>query len=96
MKIFVTHLSHESRLPTHVWPCDEDTRGLLLFSLIIFTATRAANVDVIRDEVIAKKGLCDTRVAGSSEVEEGRYLVITLRERHLWPDHRSVSTLTVA
>lgn len=91
----VTHLSHEGRLSTHVWPCDEDTRGMLLF-FITFTATRAANVDVIRYEVITKKGLGDTGVAGSSEVKEGRYLVITFGQHHLWPGHRSISTLTVA
>lgn len=91
----MTHLSHKSRLSAHVWPCDEDTRGTT-FLLIIFTATREANVDVIGDEVVAKKGLCDARVAGSIEVKEGRYLVTTFREHHLWPAHRSVSALTVA
>lgn len=91
----MTHLSHQSRLSTHVWPCDEDTRGIVFF-LVVFTAARAADVYVIRDEVVAEKRLGDARVTGSSEVKEWRHLVITLREHHLWPGHRSVSTLTVA
>lgn len=62
--------------------------------LLSFTA-RAANEDVVRNKVIAKKGLGDTRVAGSSEVNEGRNLVVILRGQHLWPGHWSISTLAV-
>lgn len=91
----MTHLSHESGLSTHVWPRDKDTQGVS-FLLIRFTAPRAANEDVIRNEVITKKGLGDTGVSGSNEVNEGRYLVIILWECHLWPGHRSITTLTVA
>lgn len=92
---YMAYLSHESRLSAHVGPCDQDTRGIT-FLLVLFTATSTADVDVIGDEVIAKKGLGDTRVAGPSEVKERRNLVITLREHQLWPGHGSVSTLAVA
>lgn len=65
-------------------------------SLIIFTAARAADVDVIGDEVIAKEGLGDTWMAGSREVKEGYYLIIALGEHHLRPGHLSISPLAVA
>lgn len=88
------HLSHEGRLSAHVGPCDEDARGTAFH--LTFTATGAADEDVIRDEVVAEEGLGDTRVTGSVEVNEGCHLVVILGEHHLWPGHWSVSTLAVA
>lgn len=90
-----THLSHESRLSTHVGPGDKDTGGTTVI-LTIFTGARAANEYVIRYEVVTKKGLGDTGVAGSCEVNEGCELVVILGEYDLGPGHGAVSTLAVA
>lgn len=91
----MSHLSHECGLSTHVWPGDEDAQGVT-FVLAAFVAARAADEDVVGNEVVAEKGLGDARVAGSREVDEGHYLVVALGKHQLGPAHWSVSTLTVA
>lgn len=53
------------------------------------------NKDVVRNKVITKKSVVDTRVTGSSEVQERASLRAIIGQNYFWPCHWSIFTLAI-
>ena len=96
MHATMSHLSHEGGLPAHVGSGDEDAGGQGFPLALLLLGPGAADEDVVGDEVVSEEGLCDARVAGTDELQEGRRLVSLAGKQDFWPGHWSISPLTVA